>query len=195
MVLSKGRILTYMSIQELVKERVASGRIAVLEPIVLSDPMRRTMVMTPEIAKLIAGPWPNANAERRCGRLRGDLEMFVTGQELSVCLRPYEAGPAYMGLLEPPAAGVWDIRSRDPSPGLRVLGLFASRDLFVAMNCAPRSVQADFLPDDPLGARDSAEWRSAIKIAKACWRQLFQPYTPIVGSNVREYLSDKFNIV
>ena len=45
-----------------------------------------------------------------------------------------------MGLLAPREDAFWDIRSRDPRPGLRVIGHFAETDVFVALVWRPRSV-------------------------------------------------------
>ena len=59
------------------------------------------------------------------GTLQADLELFAEGQPID---------PKYLFLLYPPAEGVWEIRSIRPHPSIRVLGLFAQKDVFIATN-------------------------------------------------------------
>lgn len=125
-------------------------------------------------------------------RLRADLESFVRGDRVSVCLNPYAAKHALFGRLDPPTGEVWDVRSRDPNPGLRVIGRFAEADLFVAFTCWPRSVAVPWLDRPQLGDGDSEQWDFAINEAKAEWRKLFHPYMPhgTGGDDVHDYISD-----
>ena len=95
------------------------------------------MVVSDEVQELLDGPWSTGGLARRANRLRADLEMFVRGQVLGISMTPYRHKSAYMGLLDPPERGFWDIRSRDPKPALRVLGHFADVDLFVALVWQP----------------------------------------------------------
>lgn len=64
----------------------------------------------------------------------------------------------------PPADEVWDIRSRDPKPAMRVLGCFAETDVFVALVHGYRK---------NLGGPRSRQWRDLIESCKAEWRKLF----------------------
>ncbi len=60
--------------------------------------------------------------------------MFIAGKVISVGWDPMKKGvSAFMARLAPVEDEVWDIRSRDPSPGIRVLGSFSERDVFVAL--------------------------------------------------------------
>jgi hypothetical protein len=122
-----------MSIRDVIHDRIASGRLFPVEPVMPDDPVKRGMVVSSEIHRLLVGPWHTVAMERRCNRLRADLEVFVKGGQVSVCLTPYRAKAAYMARLDEPADEVWDIRSRDPSPALRIFGRFAETDLFVAL--------------------------------------------------------------
>jgi hypothetical protein len=178
-----------MSIIDLIKLRMQEGRLWRVEPDVESDPIERCMVVSREIMDLIEGPWPDEKWERRCGRLRGDLEAFVRGDVISLCLEPYKAESAYMGRLDEPMDEVWDIRSRDPKPGLRVFGRFADRDVFVALLCSPRSVPIPQSERLPLRDRASAEWKQAVKETQAEWRKLFHSYKPIHGETHDFYAS------
>lgn len=97
-----------------------------------------------------------------------------------------------MARLDKPVDEVWDIRSIDPSPALRVFGRFADRDLFVALIWSPRSVEVPASQRLPLGPRNSVEWRNAIVECKAEWNKLFPSYSPIHGGGIQEYVKDKF---
>jgi hypothetical protein len=81
-------LLTYMSIRVQINGRIAEGRLHNLEPVLPSDPVERTMLISAEINSLLIGPWPNANAAKRFGELRADLEAFVKGEKVAVCLDP-----------------------------------------------------------------------------------------------------------
>lgn len=176
-----------MSIDDLVGNLIESKQLRVLEPLMPGD-IRRHMLISPEVQALIDGPWPTVAWERRCSRLRADLETFVRGDLVSLSLTPFAAGAAYLGLLAPPRDGIWDIRSRDPSPAMRVLGGFLCRDTFVALLPAARSVPCEFLQRGPLGDRDSPEWRSAILECKAEWRRLFLGFRPTQGVSGDEFV-------
>lgn len=149
------------------------------------------MVVSSEIRELLEGPWSNDTIQRRAYRLRADLEAFVIGQIISVSMTPYQHGTAYMGLLDPPERGFWDIRSRDPNPGLRVLGHFAETDLFVSLVWHPRSVEFDGRP--PLGDVKELNWEHAKLQCEETWRDLFPEHTGKIGDTIDDLISeDKF---
>lgn len=179
-----------MSIQDVIAMRVQEGRLFCIEPTIDDDPVERHMFVSEEIFQLLEGPSKGVAMKRRRGFLRDDLERFIKGDSIRVCLTPFEARWAYMARLDKPSDEVWDIRSRDPSPGLRVLGRFAMKNVFIALLCAPRSVPVDWLLRDPLNDRVSTEWRTAIRECKVLWQQLFHPYTPHSGSTIDDYVSE-----
>jgi hypothetical protein len=183
-----------MSIHDLIEMRIEEGRLWRVEPVVEDDPIERCMVISSEIMDLVYGVWPDAKWARRCNRLRADLEAFVRGDVIGLCLKPYKADTAYMGRLDKPTDEVWDIRSRDPQPGLRVFGCFADRDCFVALLWSPRSVEIPYSQRLPLQDRNSAEWKQAVKETKSEWRKLFHPYNPIHGDTHDFYASRAFPV-
>jgi hypothetical protein len=181
-----------MSIRDEIRKHLASQRLFAVEPALLSDPVERTLFVSPEINSLLMGPWTNEAMERRCGRLRADLEHFVTGGLIRMCLVPHQHRAAFMGRLDKPTDEVWDIRSRDPDPGLRVFGRFAETNVFVALNLAPRSVRVPWLPNRPLGSpRTSYEWDLAILECQDRWSKLFPEHQPVHGENCCDYVSVK----
>ena len=123
------------------------------------DPKARTVLMSPEIKALVAGPWDDSIMSDRCGRLLATLQRIVRGEILKVCLVPFKARKAQMGRLDPAKDSVFDIRSNE-RPGLRVFCRFAEKDVLVAFTCAPRSVEISWLDKIPLGDRYAREWKS-----------------------------------
>jgi hypothetical protein len=118
-------VLTYMSIEALIEGHLAAGRLHRLSPVLDSDPIVRKMIISPKINGLIEGPWESEEMRDRCNALRANLEAFVKGDNITLSLTPHEHKTAYMGRLDKPKDEVWDIRSRDPSPGIP--GLFSSQ--------------------------------------------------------------------
>lgn len=155
------------------------------------SPEIRTVLMAPEVAKLVIPPWPNSIMGERCARLRADLESFLSGDPITVCWEPFK-GKQYhkLGRLHPVHDGVWDMRSIDPSPGLRVLFFLAEKDVMIALRCCPRSIPVPWLHRALLGAWDSGEWRKAINECKAEWIRLFPNCRPLVRSTIDECLSN-----
>jgi hypothetical protein len=181
--------------EDWIKTLLDDGRLFDLKPSFAGDAVGRRMLLSQEVWRLLSGPWKSTSEERRCQALRADLEAFVMGEEISVCTTPRTAGDALLGLLDPPADGVWDIRSQDPRPGIRIVGFFATRDLFVGLLPAARSVAVPYITRGPLYDFDSPEWEALIREAKAEWRRLFLSYRPVGGTDLHELLSDKYNLV
>ncbi len=153
-----------------------------LEPALASSRSVRTMIVSAEIRKLFIGPWEDTRHEYRCGRLRADLDMFTEGRLISVAQAAYKKPKAtYMTRLQPLADEVWEIRSRDPKPGIRVFGRFAEKDVFVALTWELR---------EPLLGPGSREWRDAREACKAEWRKLFPAYPALARDDLHDYASN-----
>lgn len=154
----------------------------ILEPSLPSVAMQRTMLCAPSVCEVIEESWSN----HRYGRLRNDLELFVSGGHITVSVDPYtKPKSCYMAPLDPVSDCLWDIRSRDPKPGVRVIGAFAQFDTFIALDIEQR---------DRLGGPESREWRDFIVRAKSIWAQLFAPYKSLEGK-AHELISDPFTVV
>lgn len=119
--------------------------------------------------------------EERAGQLHADLDSFIGGDTITASMTPRKARKAYMALLHPAADGIWDIRSRDPRPALRLLGGFARRDTFIGLVLYARK---------PLGAFGDRAWATAINDCKGEWRRRFHPYLPFTGDDLHDYLSN-----
>ena len=144
--------LTYMSIYDEIQARVQEQRLVMLLPAMADTQLRREMYVSPDIAALFEAPWHDSVWEERCGYLRADLDRFLDGTILAVAQKPYGSNTSYLKRLEPPRDEVWEIRSRDPKPALRVFGRFAAKNIFVALNWASRI---------DLGGPKAREWRDA----------------------------------
>jgi hypothetical protein len=118
------------------------------------------------------------------------------GQEIAVSVVPFEHRTAYMGILDPVSEGIWEIRSRDPNPGMRILGRFACKDTFIAFDVRLRSRRDPRWPDFvPLGGGKSLQYHFAQLDVLARWDALFAQFSPICGDDASVLLSDKYHIV
>lgn len=183
-----------MSIDDVVQRAIERGDLACLPMLVPSDPRERVMLLGEEVSGLIMGPFTNVAHERRAFRLRADLESFVKGEEISICLTPRKAGDADFGLLDPPGQATWDVRSRDPKPGLRVIGRFAATDVFVALGWWPRSVQVSWSEKPPL-VDDELLWRIAIHDCDEKWNRILPGLVPVSGGKAERYVSEHYTVV
>lgn len=176
-----------MSISDALREAIGSGKLCVLEPEFESDPLSRTMLLHPEIARDL----DRALEIPRIGRLKADLENFILGHEITLCLTPRAHKSAYMGLLEPCNKGTWDIRSRDPSPGIRVFGSFADKDVFVALHWMPRSRQISGFSKKPLKDNET-QWQLSMMESENRWKIALPNLSPLIGVDASDYVSEKY---
>jgi hypothetical protein len=175
-----------MSILDEVNDWRRRGRLYLFEPRLTGTPKRRSMYLASEINALLDGPWVDSGQEMRSGRLRADLDMFVAGYLISVQREPFRNKTAYMSQLDPASEEVWEIRSRDPKPGIRIFGRFAHTDVFVALTWSERA---------RLRGPGSREWRDAKEQCKTEWRKLFPAYRPFKGNDIHDYISENVFLV
>lgn len=162
------------------------GRLCAFVPEFDSDELVRSVLLHPQLAEDISGrveAWG-----RRVGRLQGDLESFVKGEHVALSMTPFDHKNAFLGLMDPATDGTWEIRSRDPNPGLRVFGKFPCTDTFVALSWEPRSVR--FGGRSPLGARRSLEYQLALIETDKRWNGALPGAVPLTGGSYRDYVSN-----
>lgn len=177
-------VLTYMSIYNVISDRVNEGRLYELDH-TLGFPVVRRLIASQEIDSLVAGPWETPEWKSRCFKLRADLDRFLDGALIHIALpreeKPYERKPsAYLRLLHPWPREVWELRSISEEPSLRLFGRFADTDVFIALTWSTRA---------QLGQPSSRSWRDARVSCRAEWEKLFHPYRPITGENIHAYIS------
>jgi hypothetical protein len=85
-----------------------------------------------------------------------------------------------MSRLDPDSDEIWEIRVRDPRPGIRIFGSFLSQDVFVALTAVPHEC---------LSVED--DWVRAIKEYKTEWSRYFNS-APFRGSYPHGYLTNAF---
>lgn len=164
-----------MSIENEIKDKCARGMLFPLLPLAPGATVRRAMFVAAALWEALDSPEGDLEWEERVGNLRADLENFVTSRDLDW---------KYLFLLYPEHDCVWEIRSVRDQPSIRVLGLFASKDRFIATNAALR---------EWLGGWQSREWKVVKREALAQWRNLFNPYRPIRTVNVNIVVSGAIN--
>lgn len=170
-----------MSISLEIRVQVAAGRLHPVVPWMRRDPgvEPRQMFVSNDIQELLNGPWHSEEWESRCGALRADLDRFVLGGMIPVAAHPLTKGKtAYIRQLSKRYDEVWEIRSRDPRPALRVFGRFAQVDTFIALTAWYR---------EDLGGRESRAWRDAIVECKTRWTNLFPAYQPVSAEEGNKY--------
>jgi hypothetical protein len=173
-----------MSIRDEITSRVEEGRLFYLPPLIQSQPVVRSMFIGEALVDAVTPPWEESSEGFRLSRLRADLDAFTEGRLISIAATPFKKpSSAYIARVYPPEDEVWDIRSRDPKPAIRVLGCFAETDVFVALIWEYRK---------PLGGSGSKEWRDFVERCKAAWRNLFPAYGPYKGDDLRDYVSANF---
>ena len=129
------------------------------------------MFVVEELWEVLNSPEGDLDWERKVAELQADLEVFVEGMPID---------PKYLFLLYPSAQAVWEIRSTRPSPSIRVLGLFADRDVFIATNFAFRA---------DLGGWFSREWRDVKVAARTRWSHLFHTYQPRGETDIKQLVT------
>jgi hypothetical protein len=160
-----------MSIRDEIKDRVRRGMLTPLIPRAAGATVRRALFLTEEVRGILYSDEGGPEWEQRVGELRADLEAFVEGLLIT---------PKYLFLLSPTAKGIWEIRSVRTAPSIRVLCLFAERDILVATNAALRG---------DLGLWQSHDWREAKRRAQAQWRGLFHQYQPVISTSVDDVVT------
>jgi hypothetical protein len=172
-----------MSIHDEIKTLEGNGRLFKLRPMTLLPQQYeiRKLYVSEEIYARIIGPWPNKGEEFRSGRVHADLLAFTYRDPVVLARNPRQGGASYMSRLMPPDDEVWDVRCIDPKPGIRVLGRFADRNLFIGLTWEVRLSLKDF---------GSREWKDAIIRCAREWRQLFPAYNPLMGDYFADYISE-----
>lgn len=160
-----------MSIADEIVDRVDREMLFAIIPKARGATIRRAMFVGEELWNEINSPEGDEEWEERIGKLRADLEVFVTERTIT---------PKYLFLLYPAADAVWEIRSTKDDPSLRVLGLFALKDVFVSTNYARR--------EDLKGWQDRT-WKDVKRLAATVWRRLFFSYRPQITAKVKEVCS------
>jgi hypothetical protein len=160
-------------------------RLFFLPPLIGGAVVVRELFVSEEIYRVANPPAAQTDFGSRYARMRSYLDAWTEGRLISITDHPYrKPKPTYMARIDPAPDEVFDIRCIDPHPGIRVMGCFADRDLFIALTYAGREA-----------LRTRQDWRNEREACKAAWRRLFPTYKPYTGANLNEYVSTNFYIV
>jgi hypothetical protein len=175
-----------MSIQAEILSRIAEGRLKALGQTMPSLPDKRRIFVVPNVSEMLDGPWASSRQGRRAGETRALLESFLRGDLIVGRMPPSKSVHTVIALLAPSEDNVWEYRVGNPRPGLRILGRFAEKDVFVATNWINRE---DFR-DPVTGQDDSRRWRDEVVRCRAVWNQLFPTYPPFSGNTLNDFISN-----
>jgi hypothetical protein len=139
-------------------------------------PESRELWMTPEVGRLICGPWASASDERKGRIAHGELEQFINGDEWVVRWPPDKDVNCMLALLDPEEDNTWEHRIGQA----RIFGHFADLDIFIATAWRERSYLK----------ADKKRWRDAKETSKTCWKNLFPCHSPFNGSSIHDYISN-----
>jgi hypothetical protein len=171
-------VLIYMSVREEIQYLCDIGRLARFWPLLAVPKHRRAMYVSKSIEELLINSWDSPQQEFRWGYVLSDLTVFVRDPWITVAADPRRAKAAYMARLLPDGDEVWDVRCRDPHPGIRLLGRFAEKNVFIALTWEERL---------PLGRFESDEWKAAISRCATEWNLHFWS-DPLRGNYPDDYL-------
>jgi hypothetical protein len=172
-----------MSIRDEINSHVyrLTPKLHILTPLLPSERAgSRVMVVSSDIYSAVQPEsWPNNRTGARLARMRGALDRFSGNDRISLAMDPKnKPATTYLARIRPVTNAVWDIRSTEITPGIRVLGRFAEMDTFVALVWAyHEAVKGDKAWAD-FGQRCIDEWRI-----------LFHSSNPLTGSVARDYVS------
>ena len=151
------------------------------EPVVSGDHVR-VVYVEESLYEAIMNPTEEDGF--RIGALWRDLDHFSNGEEIVVGYG--SESTCRLKLLDPHADEVWELRSRDPEPQVRVFGRFCGRNEFVATHAVFR----DHLGDPSWTKWDGNHWPEEILRCHSIWAQIFHPYGPHSGSGIHDYISE-----
>lgn len=171
-----------MLLKEEVNSLCQAGRLVLLRPAIPGLRQRRTIYLAKTLhTTLNQGPWLNSKDEMRWYELRYWFDRFTDGARLYLRQRPRaKKSTADMAQLEPWTDEIWEIRSIDPKPSIRVFGSFIAKDVFVGLTWEFRK---------NLNGYGGPKWLHAIQTYKTEWQNFFD-CNPISGEYPHDYLSE-----
>lgn len=179
-------VLIYMSIHDVIADLTGKSLLLQIVPSVPGSNTVREMLASKQLHRFLCGPWETKDLEICANRSKAYLDAFIQGQVITVACDPYRKPKSTMlARIAPTGDEVWDFRCRAAKPAVRVLGLFAKQDLFIALTYEYRK---------NLGGHGSKEWRDARERCKAAWRGRFPSYQPLSGSCPDDYLTNYLSV-
>jgi hypothetical protein len=159
-----------------------AGRLVLHQPAIPGLRLRRRVYLAKTLhTALIKGPWLNLKDEVRWHELRYWFDRFTDGGRIYLRERPRaKKSTADMAQLEPWTDEIWEIRSIDPKPSIRVFGSFIGKDALVALTWSFRK---------DLNGYGGPKWLQAIQTYRTEWQNFFD-CMPLSGEYPNDYLSE-----
>jgi hypothetical protein len=181
----QSQVLIYMSIRAIVTAWKTDGTLSVVQRDVETKAAARCVVAYQTVQQAFSGPWSSASEQDRYRTVKAIIDLFIDGEAMAVRVPPSKSARAQLALLDPTDDAVWEFRTRPGKKkgghryGVRVFGMFADKNLFVAMSPA---FKEDLL--------DESDYPREIEFCKRQWRMLFPSYKPRLGDPPDAYLSN-----
>ncbi|WP_158264291.1 hypothetical protein [Nitratireductor sp. StC3] len=167
-----------MSIRDEINIAVNAGWLVNMQPTLPSIPHRRIILVSSSLQYELETELQDQATAHRAGLLLNTLDTFIGGGLITVGGRNDDA---YIKLLEPEDRQVWEIRSVDPKPSIRVFGRFAEPNVFVATN---KGFRRD------LGAFGSAAFQRAMTDCTREWVKCFHTRPAHTGKRVNDFITE-----
>jgi hypothetical protein len=177
-----------MSIRAEIKRQihrlVRARKLVSLPRLYLNDRRIRCMLLTQGVAQDVISPSGGMPDDERLAQFRGNLDAFAVGEAITIARHPFEKpSDADLAPIHPVSSHVWDFRILEPPNGIRCLGFFAAKDVFIALSWDYRE---DVEPVD---------WSRLVEESKTIWDDLFSPIFPHFGDFPDAYISKPFTVV
>lgn len=172
-----------MSTREALNRLVQEGRVVHVPCLQRGVSSRRHFFLEASLHRRLEQAMAGSSKEdARLAMLYADVERFTSGQVITVGVNPYEKDrTAYMARTEPVQEGIFDLRSQDPSPAIRLFGAFCEIDVFLGLTWRWRN---------ELGGRNERAFDFAVMEAMKVWDALLPDCRRLFSDNIEDYISD-----
>ena len=183
------RLLTYMSIRVEIKARlrrlIRERKLMVLPKLYIGDQRKRCILLSKQVADAVISPDGGMPDDDRLGYFRGDLDAFAMGEGITIASDPFaKESDAILAPVHPVSSLAWDIRVLEPPNGIRCMGFFAAKDVFIALAW-------DYRED----IEEREDWADLVDDCRAKWDQMLYPFTPHSGEFPHAYISKPLRVV
>ena len=177
-----------MSTREELNRLWREKRVFHVPPAVLGTSSRRHVFLEASIHERLQTAIDGSSKDDvRLTGLYADIERFTSGSRIMVGADPFEKDHgAFMARTHPVQEGIFDIRSIDPSPALRLFGAFCERDVFLGLTWRWRR---------ELGGKHEKTFDHAVLQARKMWDELMPNHQPLYSERMEDYISEKLSVV
>ena len=140
---------------------------------------RRWIYISPDIYREMR----RRSSERSFRKLSAQFQNFLMGRTVPIALE-LDHKQAQWARLDPQSDEVWECRVRQTDPELRVVGRFASADVFIALDLYER-------PE----LKGRKKWAQAKVRCQCRWASLFPCHPPLHGRFPHDYVRANFTVI